>query len=184
MTLRNIIAYLANFGKLKKIKMIVSDIDGVMTDGKIHVDDNGVETKVFNVYDGIAIKTFQHAGFRFAIISASPSKSIMHRFSKFKVDDIIFNMEKKIHGIISIVEKYNLDVSDVLYIGDDLIDVPPMKYVSLSFAPSTSVKEAKKAANAVLSQKGGEGVVREVIKMTLMAKGVYSEAVKYYTEYK
>ncbi len=170
--------------KLSAIKLIVSDVDGVLTDGRIYIDDNGVETKSFSVLDGISIKIAQKAGIIFAVLSASDSMSIKHRFSRLAVSDVVFNTEKKVDGIKMLLEKYNLDASSVAYIGDDYIDISPMKFCSISFAPHNASKEAKKVSSIVLDSNGGHAAVREAITMILKSKGVYNNVIKYYTEFK
>lgn len=167
--------------KLSKIKMLISDVDGVLTDGKINIDDNGVETKSYSVLDGMSIKIAQKSGLIFAIVSASDSNSIKHRFCRLGVSEVIFNTEQKVLAIKSLMEKHSLEAEALAYIGDDYIDIAPMKLCAVSFSPRNASKEVKKASLISLKSYGGSGAVREAINIILKAKGLYREAIKYYT---
>lgn len=181
MTFRDYISYLFNIKKLKKIKLLVSDIDGVMTDGRLIFDDNGVESKFFHTQDGMGIVMALKSGIKIAVISGSSSNAIKARFDKFSrhgFEDLILGKEEKMPIILTLIEKYGLKKEEVSYIGDDLIDIKVMKYVGISFAPKDAVNEAKKAADIIISKKGGYGAVRVVIDMILKAKGIYNEVIK------
>ncbi len=168
--------------RLSQIAMIISDVDGVLTDGKINIDDNGIETKSYSVLDGMSIKIAQKAGLIFAIVSASDSSSIKHRFCRLGVSEVIFNTDKKVDAIKSLMKKYSLDNNQLAYIGDDYIDIAPMKFCAVSFSPNNASKEAKKTSLIRLKGSGGSGAVREAINIILKSKGLYSEAIKYYTD--
>ncbi len=183
MSFYNKLCYLYYKKKLAKVRILISDVDGVLTDGKINIDDNGIETKSYSVLDGMSIKMAQKSGLLFAIVSASDSNSIKHRFSKLGVSDVIFNTEKKVDAIKLLVKKYNLDIEQLAYIGDDYIDIAPIKFCGMSFSPNNACREAKKASLITLKTNGGEGVVREAINTILKAKGLYNEAIKCYTNF-
>ncbi len=169
--------------KLAKVRILISDVDGVLTDGKINLDDNGIETKSYSVLDGMSIKMAQRHGLIFAIVSASDSNSIKHRFTKLGVSEVIFNTEKKVNAIKSLLEKYNLNTDSVAYIGDDYIDIAPIKFCGVSFTPKNASKEVKAVSLINLDIYGGQGAVREAINIILKAKGLYGETIKYYTDY-
>ncbi len=181
MTIRDYISYLFNINKLKKIKLLVSDIDGVMTDGRLIFDDNGVESKFFHTQDGMGIVMALKAGIKVAVISGSNSNAIKTRFDKFRkhgFEDLILGHENKMPIILTLIEKYGLKEEEIAYIGDDLIDLKVMKYVGISFSPKDAHHEALKIADIVINKRGGYGAVRVVIDMILKAKGIYNEFIK------
>ena len=181
MNLKDYFSYLFNINKLKRIKLFVSDIDGVMTDGRLIFDDNGVESKFFHTQDGMGIVMALKSDIKIAIISGSSSNAIKTRFDKFRkhgFEDLILGEENKMPSILTLIDKYGLKKEEVAYIGDDLIDLAPMKYVGISFATKNAAYEAKKAADIVINKNGGYGAVRVAIDMILHAKGIYNEIIK------
>ncbi len=184
MNIKDKLSYIKNKSKLKKIKLIVSDVDGVMTDSKLIVDDNNIESKFFNAKDGIGIYVALKYNLKVAIITGSKSMSVVNRFKKFKLlEDVIIGRDYKMEPLLEIINKYNLKQENVAYIGDDFIDLGPMNYVGLAFAPSDAVDDVKKIADIVMSKKGGEGVVRDVIDMILKSQNIHKTIVDYYTNY-
>ena len=181
MTIKDYISFLINKNKLNKIKLLVSDIDGVMTDGRLIFDDNGIESKFFHTQDGMGVVMALKANIKVAVISGSNSNAIKTRFNKFKkhgFEDLVLGEENKMPVILTLIEKYGLKKEEVAYIGDDLIDLKVMEYVGVSFAPKDATNEARKIADIVIDKKGGYGAVRAVIDMILKAKGIYSEIIK------
>lgn len=181
MNIKDYISYLFNKNKLKKIKLLVSDIDGVMTDGRLIFDDNGVESKFFHTQDGMGIVMALKSGIKVAVISGSNSNAIKNRFDKFKIhgfDDLILGEENKMPVILTLIEKYGLKKEEIAYIGDDLIDLKVMKYVGISFSPKDAHHEALKIADIIVSKRGGYGAVRVVIDMLLKSKGIYNELIE------
>lgn len=181
MNLKLFLSYYFNLKKLKKIKLFVFDIDGVMTDGKLIFDDNGVETKFFNTLDGMGIVMALKAGIKIAIITGSKANCVKQRFDKFRVhgfEDLIQGEEYKIPALLTLIEKYGLKKEEVAYMGDDVIDLAPIKYVGFSFAPKNAIGEVKKNANIVVNKEGGNGAVRVVIDMVLKARGNYEKILK------
>ena len=186
MTIKDFASYIFNIKKLKKIKLIVSDIDGVMTDGKLIFDSNGVESKFFNTLDGMGIVMALKSGIKIAVISGSRANCVKERFDKFKAhnfEDLIFGEEYKMPSLLTLIKKYSLNREEVAYIGDDVIDLAPIKYVGVSFVPKNAIKDLKKAADIVINKNGGDGAVRVAIDMILKAKGIYNEVIKEFSEY-
>ena len=178
MTIKDFVSYILNINKLKKIKLIVSDIDGVMTDGKLIFDNNGVESKFFNTLDGMGIVM--------ALKSGSKANCVRERFDKFKAhnfEDLILGEEYKMPSLLTLIKKYSLNREEVAYIGDDIIDLAPIKYVGVSFVPKNAIKDLKKSADIVINKNGGDGAVRVAIDMILKAKGIYNEVIKEFSEY-
>ena len=186
MTIKDFALYILNINKLKKIKLIVSDIDGVMTDGKLIFDSNGVESKFFNTLDGMGIVMALKSGIKIAVISGSRANCVMERFDKFKAhnfEDLILGEEYKMRSLLTLIKKYSLNIEEVAYIGDDIVDLAPIKYVGVSFVPKNAVKDVKRFADIVINKNGGDGAVRVAIDMILKAKGIYNEVIKEFCEY-
>lgn len=186
MTIKDFALYILNINKLKKIKLIVSDIDGVMTDGKLIFDSNGVESKFFNTLDGMGIVMALKSGIKIAVISGSRANCVRKRFDKFKAhnfEDLILGEEYKMRSLLTLIKKYSLNIEEVAYIGDDIVDLAPIKYVGVSFVPKNAVKDVKKFADIVINKNGGDGAVRVAIDMILKAKGIYNEVIKEFCEY-
>ncbi|HLG28581.1 MAG TPA: HAD-IIIA family hydrolase [Candidatus Brocadiales bacterium] len=152
---------------MKNIKMVIIDVDGVLTDGKIIVDAKGEEVKNFHVRDGTGIKYLQRAGLNCAVISGRKCTATEHRLRELGIKDIFQNAVNKIEAYEQIVTKYNLKDEEVCYIGDDLIDIPIFRRVGFSAAVPDAPHEVKEIATYITKTAGGQGAVREVIEKIL-----------------
>jgi 3-deoxy-D-manno-octulosonate 8-phosphate phosphatase (KDO 8-P phosphatase) len=152
---------------LKEIKLIVLDVDGTMTDGGIYIDDNGIESKKFNVKDGLGIKLAQDKGIEFLILTGRKSNCVKKRADDLGVKYLAQGIDDKYEYLKNFVTTNNLLPECIAYIGDDLNDLSAMSYVGLSACPIDAVKEVREYCNIVLPQKGGEGVVRTFVDMVL-----------------
>ncbi len=152
---------------LKKIKILFSDVDGILTDGKIWYGNEGEELKGFHSRDGLAIKLLMKQGIQFALISARDSKPLRKRAKDLGIKYCILGQEDKVAGCIQVLSDLNIDRSNAAYIGDDNIDIPAMEYCGMSFTVSDAVKPVIGKANIVLNSKGGEGAIREVADLVL-----------------
>lgn len=154
--------------KLKKINTIVTDVDGVLTDGSIGIFDNNNESFLsFCIYDGIGIELGIKGDLKFFIISGRNAKSIKTRFEKFGIKEIHIGIQNKKKKLEEIIKSYKLKTNEILYIGDDINDIPCMKAVGVAVASINATKETKAHANFITKSKGGEGVLREVIELVL-----------------
>ncbi len=162
----------------KKIKLVICDVDGVLTDGKIIYDHNGVETKNFDVQDGLGLTLLRKCGIQTAIISARLSKVVAHRAKDLEMDHVYTGAYPKINVYNELLKTLKLKDSDVCFIGDDLPDLAIMNRVGLAVAVSNAVQEVKKAADYVTIRSGGDGAVREVIEKILKAQGFWSKILK------
>ena len=147
---------------LKKIKILISDVDGILTDGKIWYGNEGEELKGFHSRDGLAIKLLMKQGIQFALVSARDSKPLRKRAKDLGIKHFKFGQEDKLAGCKKILSNLNIDKSYAAYIGDDNIDIPAMEYCNTSFTVSDAVKPVLNSADIILNCKGGEGVIREV----------------------
>ena len=148
--------------RAKKIKLVAFDVDGVMTDGSLIFDENGVEYKKFNAKDGQGIVLLNNSGFKTAIITARQNGTVRVRFNILKMTDLYEGQKNKEEALDELVKKYDLNYSQVAYMGDDLPDICVLKKVGLGACPFDASEEVKKVASFVTSKTGGNGAVREL----------------------
>lgn len=157
------------------ITCILSDVDGVMTDGRIIYDSAGNETKRFHVRDGLAIKLWMKSGFDFGILTARDSVMVQRRADELGIEAVAQGYEDKAPAADEMIARFGCDLQQVCYIGDDLPDLPVMKKVGLAVAPADASTDACHAAHWILRRGGGEGALREVIERLLRAKQRWEE---------
>ena len=158
-----------------EITCILSDVDGVMTDGRIIYDNNGAETKRFHVHDGLGIKLWQKSGFDFGILTARTSRIVEHRAAELGIEHLRQGYEEKGSAAAAMIAEMGCDPAQVCYVGDDLPDIAVMKSVALAVAPADAAADARHAAHWILRSRGGEGVLRELIERLLRAKHRWEE---------
>jgi len=166
--------------RAKNIKLLILDVDGVLTDGGIILDNEGNEFKVFNVRDGHGIKMLIRAGVKVAIISGRQSKVVDRRAEELGITEVYQKCRDKVVAYESIKKKFLLSDDEIAYIGDDVVDLPLMKRVGLSFAVADSPDEIKSYAMAVTRNRGGRCAAREVTDLILKAKGLWDEIIDGY----
>jgi len=161
--------------RLKDIRLLLLDVDGVMTDGGIIYDGNGLETKVFNVKDGHGIKMLQRFGIDVGIITGRTSVVVDIRARELGIELVYQGALKKLVSYEAIKQKTGLGDSQIAYIGDDVIDVPVMRRVAFAAAPSDGLAEARNVAHYVTTCGGGRGAVREVCDLILKGRGLWDK---------
>jgi 3-deoxy-D-manno-octulosonate 8-phosphate phosphatase (KDO 8-P phosphatase) len=157
--------------KIKKIKLIILDVDGVLTDGGLIVGHDGFEYIKFNVQDGAGIIIAQKMGYRFAIITGRNTKIVAKRASMLKIKDVFQGRIFKIEAYLKLKKKYKLQDQQICYMGDDILDIPVLEKVGLAVAPKNAVKEVKRVAHYITNRSGGDGAVREMIDLVLDQTG-------------
>jgi len=159
------------------VKLLVLDVDGVLTRGEIIYDDHGRELKIFNVKDGLGIFLLGRLGIKTVILSAKNSPVLKKRAKDMRVAEVIGGILPKENAICGITKKYGVRENQICFIGDDLIDLGVMKKVGLSIAVNDAPQAVRKAACYITVKKGGEGAVREVIdlifKYQKLSKKIY-----------
>lgn len=148
--------------KIQQIKLLILDVDGVLTDGRIWLTPEGEEIKVFYIHDGYGIKRLQQAGIKVAIISGRSCQALITRLKELGIEDYYLSQENKLEAFQILLQKYQISPEQVAYIGDDLPDQPVMEQVGFRIAVPNAVKEIKSLADWTTSQAGGMGAVREV----------------------
>ncbi|MGB0759952.1 MAG: KdsC family phosphatase [Rubripirellula sp.] len=157
------------------ITCILSDVDGVMTDGRIVYDNQGVETKRFHVRDGLGIKAWMRSGFGFGILTARTSEIVRQRAGELGIENVQQGYEDKWPAAESMLSSMGYRPEQVCYIGDDLPDIAVMRRVALAVAPADAAFDAQEAAGWILRSGGGEGALRELIERLLRAKNRWEE---------
>ena len=166
----------------KKIKLVVLDVDGVLTSGEIIFGRDGELMKKFNAQDGLGITAAHKAGLKTAIITARESQIVHLRSAELKITDVCQGTMNKVESLLELVSKYNLTLEQVAYVGDDLNDLPVIGCVGLACAVANAVWEVKNHAHLVTNHKGGQGAVREVIEFILKTQGKWESIVKSYMQ--
>lgn len=145
-----------------KIKMVVFDVDGVMTDGSITYDENGIEYKTFNAKDGQGIVLITKAGIITAIITARENGTVKHRFENLGMTRLFMGQKNKLIAMEQLLKDYNLDFSQVAYMGDDIPDLCVLEKVALPSCPNDAINSVKDICKFISSKNGGRGAVREL----------------------
>tara|TARA_B100000700_G_scaffold329329_1_gene450594 strand:- start:14438 stop:14959 length:522 start_codon:yes stop_codon:yes gene_type:complete len=156
--------------KLKGIKLVVTDVDGVLTNGEIGYSAELNGLKLFNVKDGLAVKLLQTNGIELAFISGGDSEATQKRAKTLLIDECHTNIEKKSRTLKDIQKRLSISTESTLYIGDDINDLDVLPYVSLFVVPKDCNSYVKRIADIKLRTNGGKGVLREVCDMVLHAK--------------
>ncbi|KPK99576.1 MAG: hypothetical protein AMJ91_07290 [candidate division Zixibacteria bacterium SM23_73_3] len=156
----------------KKIKLLILDVDGVLTDNSLYLDDRGIESKKFNVVDGMGIWLAQKAKIEVALISGRPSKATEFRALHLKIKHVYLGELDKIRAYQKLKRNLNVKDEEIAFVGDDILDVPVLEQVGLPICVENANPEVKKFVKLVTKAKGGEGAVREVVEIILKAKRI------------
>ncbi len=155
--------------KLRKIKALFLDVDGVLTDGSIIYSDHGSETKVFNVRDGLGIRWLIKSGFIVGIVTGRKSDALVHRCENLGIDLIFDGIKDKASALRMILDQTGMKSEEIAYMGDDIDDIPLMNRVGVSIAVADAHEVVIKTADMVTAARGGAGAVREVCEHILKA---------------
>ena len=153
--------------KLKKIKLLILDVDGVLTDGYLFYDHQGNQLKRFNVKDGLGIRYLQKAGLKICIVSGGKEDVILNRAKDLNINHIYCCIKNKKEKVKILQKEFDLKVENTLYIGDDLNDLSVRESVGLLIAPNDASKGLKKFCDGILKNNGGYGAVRELAERLL-----------------
>jgi 3-deoxy-D-manno-octulosonate 8-phosphate phosphatase (KDO 8-P phosphatase) len=164
----------------RRVELILCDVDGVMTDGGIWYDNQGVEWKGFHIRDGLGIKLWQRAGFKFGVLTARTSHIVKLRTAELDIHLVRQGFEDKLPAALDILSELGLSPEQACYIGDDLTDLPVIRAVGLGAAVADAAAEVRAAAHYVTSLPGGKGAVRELVETILKAKGRWEDVIQRY----
>tara|TARA_B100000945_G_scaffold316478_1_gene317492 strand:- start:461 stop:970 length:510 start_codon:yes stop_codon:yes gene_type:complete len=152
---------------LKKITTFILDVDGVLTDGKILITSKGKMLREMNTKDGFIIKYALDKGFKIFIISGGTNKGVKERLKDLGIDEIFLGDHAKKDTYEKLIKKYNLQKNEIVYMGDDIPDIPVMKKIGVPCCPNDAVPDVKQISIYVSKKNGGEGCVRDIIEQTL-----------------
>ena len=164
----------------QRIELILADVDGVLTDGRIVVNNQGIETKLFHIRDGMGIRLWQKAGYRFGVVSLRSSQIVKMRAADLEIGIVRQGTRDKLATTLEIIGPLGLAPQQVCYIGDDLPDLPVLRAVGLGVAVADACGELLEAAVYVTKAPGGCGAVREVIELILKAQGRWEDVIQAY----
>src|SRR3954468_11642221 len=165
--------------QLRRIKLFLCDVDGVMTDGTVYMG-GGIEMKKFNIRDGLGLKFLQLHGIKVGWVSRRPSSATQQRADDLKIDFLVQHNGGKIEGVEGILSQTGMDWTDVCFVGDDVVDIAVLDRVGLGVAVGDGVPEAKAAADYVTRAPGGNGAIREIVEMILKAQQKWKLVVSEY----
>ena len=167
--------------RCSNIEFILSDVDGVLTDGGIVFDNEGIETKKFHIRDGLGIRLWQRAGYKLGILTSRTSQIVKIRAAELGIEPVRQGFEDKLPTAQKVIQEEGLTPEQVCYIGDDLPDLPVIKLVGLGVAVADAAAEVRAAAHHVTALGGGQGAVRETIELILKAKRRWNDLIQRYT---
>ena len=166
--------------RASRIKLLLMDCDGVLTDGRMWLTEDGDEQKSFNTKDGLGLSLWHRAGLKSGIISGRHSKAVTRRASELGVEFVRQGDPDKIEAFEAVLRLAGVDENEVAFVGDDLTDIPLMQRSELAVAVADAVAETRSAAHYVTRAKGGHGAVREVIEVILKSQGRWQDLVEHY----
>jgi 3-deoxy-D-manno-octulosonate 8-phosphate phosphatase (KDO 8-P phosphatase) len=169
--------------RLKRVKLFLCDVDGVLTDGSIFIG-GAREFKRFNIRDGLGLVLAQRAGLKTGWVSARPSAATKSRARELKINFLIQQKDRysKVAAVEKLLAQEELSWDEVCFVGDDIVDLGPLQRAGVAVAVANAVREAKAAAHFVTRAAGGRGAVREVAEMILKAQGKWDAIVAHYTK--
>ena len=168
--------------KAKKIKLLLLDVDGVLTDGRIIYDSKGRDSKFFDVHDGMGVYLLHRAGIPTVLITAKGSRTIRPRARDMRVAEVFADISPKSAALDKIVKKYRISPEEICFVGDDLVDLCLMKKVGFAVAVFNAAPEIKQVASYITIRHGGRGAVREISELILKSKGKWKEMVGLYED--
>ena len=157
---------------LKKIRLVATDVDGVLTDGGLYYSDSGEQIKKFNVWDGLGLVLLKKAGLVTAVITMDQTQLVNVRAAKLGISEIHQGVKDKLAVLKELASKYGIQLEEVAYVGDDVTDLPALQAVGFSAVPANGRDPVRKKVQYVCKAKGGEGAVREVADLILAAQGL------------
>lgn len=166
--------------KAAKIRLVVLDVDGTLTDGKLYIDNNGVESKAFNVKDGMAIAQGIKQGLMFAIITGKESRIVEQRAAELGIKEVHQKISNKIAVLDKMLLKYELGYDQVAYMGDDINDIPTMLKAGLNGVPADACDDILELAHFRSSRDGGDGAVREFVEYIMRTQGSWEKVLEEY----
>ena len=164
--------------RARRVKLLVLDVDGVLTDGRMTLTERGDELKSFHTHDGMGVNLAKRAGIAVALVTGEKSTIAQARGTKLGVADVVLGARRKAETIDELMVKFGVAPAEVAFMGDDLLDIPALERVGLAVAPANAVPEVRALVDVVTRAAGGAGAVRECVELILRAQGLWDEAVR------
>ena len=166
--------------KAKNIKLVIFDVDGVLTDGSLYVTENGEEIKAFNSRDGHGLKMLQNSGVMVAIITGRTSNIVAHRMKELGIEHVYQGARNKYPAFVELLQKLGISAEQTAYVGDDVVDLPVMSHVGFAIAVQDAHDFVKQHAHWQTLKCGGKGAARDVCELIMDAQGnLQSELASY-----
>jgi len=166
--------------RFRKIKLLLLDVDGVLTDGRIIYDSSGRDSKFFDVHDGLGVYCLHKFGINTVIITAKNSKTISPRSKDMRVAEVFADIFPKTAVLDKILKKYRVSAEEICFVGDDLVDLSLMRKIGLPVAVINASNDIKEVAAYVTVCRGGRGAVREVAELILKSQGKWKDVLSFY----
>lgn len=166
--------------KAKKIKLLILDVDGVMTDNRLYYNDEGVETKTFYTRDGHGMVMLQKSDVEIGIITGRKSQLVTNRMKDLKVKHVYQGVPDKLPTFLNLIDELNIGLENIAYVGDDILDLPILKRVGLSVTPADGDIEVKPHVDYISPFEGGRGCVREICEIIMRSQGSWQKHMDFY----
>ena len=167
---------------MNKILCLVLDVDGVLTDSSIYFTDEGIQIKAFNSKDGHGLRMLLRAGIEVVIITGRTSKALEYRAQELGITHVFQGAIDKKPALLEAAQKLGITTTNMAYMGDDVVDIPPMALCGMTFAPADAMDMVKERAEVVTTRPGGHGAVREAIEIILKREGLFDKIMERYVE--
>lgn len=166
--------------RFRKIKLLLLDVDGVLTDGRIIYDSRGRDSKFFDVHDGLGVFVLHKSGIKTILITAKSSKTIKPRARDMRVAEVFADIFPKTAVLDKILKKYKVSSDEICFMGDDLVDLSLMRKVGLPVAVANASSEIRGAALYITNRSGGRGAVREIAELILKLQDKWKDVLGFY----
>jgi 3-deoxy-D-manno-octulosonate 8-phosphate phosphatase (KDO 8-P phosphatase) len=164
------------------VRLLVLDVDGVLTDGRIILNEHGDELKSFHTHDGMGVAVARRAGIKVAFVTGEKSMIAQRRGAKLGVEEIVLGSRRKAETVEELRVKLGFELDEIAFMGDDLLDIPVLERAGLAVAPANAVPEVRAMVDVVTRAHGGAGAVRECVELILRAQGVWTSAVRAFVQ--
>ena len=172
----------AVFERAQSVRVMIFDVDGVLTDGKLYLSDSGEEIKAFNTLDGHGLKMLKASGVELAIITGRRSRLVELRAKNLGIDHLYQGVEDKLTAFAELLSKLGLTAEQAAYMGDDVVDLPVMRRCAIAFSVPAAPSTVKRHSHYVTVAGGGEGAAREVCELLMQAQGTFDQQMAKYLE--
>ena len=164
--------------RARRVRLLVLDVDGVLTDGRMVISERGDELKSFHTHDGMGVNLARRSGIVVALVTGEKSPIAQARGAKLGVEDVVLGARRKGDVLTELTAKHGMRADEVAFMGDDILDIPALERAGLAVAPADAVPEVRALAHVVTRARGGAGAVRECVEMILRAQGRWRDAVR------